>query len=159
MNERPSMSRILIIGYGNPLRGDDRLGWFAAERLEQLPELVEDRTIEIITCHQLTPELAEAVSQVKLVIFIDAAAQGTPGTVKCESLNTDPTQPDTLGHHFTPARVLAYAHAIFGGTPRAVVVSVAVESFELGEQLSQAVEAALPTVVERVLGIMQTQTS
>ena len=27
------MARLLIIGYGNPLRGDDGLGWRAAEDL------------------------------------------------------------------------------------------------------------------------------
>ena len=29
------MGRVLIIGYGNPLRGDDGFGWHAAERLRE----------------------------------------------------------------------------------------------------------------------------
>ena len=146
------MARTLIIGYGNPLRGDDRLGWRAAEVLENLPEVAQNPEVEIVICHQLTPELAEKVGSVELVLFIDAAAEGVPGTWNCKAVSADAALPDALGHHFTPLRVLAYAHAIFGAKPQALVISVAAESFELGEDLSPAVEAALPEVVECVRG-------
>jgi len=144
------MPRCLIIGYGNPLRGDDRLGWRVNELLAELPEIARNPSVELITCHQLTPELADPISQAELVIFIDAASEGAPGTVKSELLAAGKAQPDALGHHFTPGRTLAYARAIFGGNPRAVVVSVAAASFELGERLSPEVEQALPEVVARV---------
>ena len=147
------MPRVLIIGYGNPLRGDDRLGWIAVERLEQIPELARDPSVEFVTCHQLTPELAESVSQVDTAIFIDAAAEGTPGTVRCDSLTVDASQSDALGHHFTPMRVLSYAKAIFGHAPNALVLSVTAKQFDLGEPLSPAVEAAIPAVIERVLSV------
>ena len=69
------MSRVLIVAYGNPLRCDDGLAWSAAEMLA--PGLPGD--VEIITRHQLTPELAFPVSQAASVLFIDAAHSGAPG--------------------------------------------------------------------------------
>src|SRR5271169_1528567 len=52
--------RTLIIGYGNPLRSDDGFGWHAGRLLAQS---LADQDAKIITCHQLTPELAETLSQ------------------------------------------------------------------------------------------------
>jgi len=73
------MARLLILGYGNPLRGDDGVGWHAVHRLrERSAELDAD----VMSCHQLTPELAEAVSRAERVIFIDARVGPTPGTVE-----------------------------------------------------------------------------
>jgi len=48
-------ARVLVIGYGNTLRGDDGLGQRAAEALAQraLPD-----GVEVLSCHQLTIELA-----------------------------------------------------------------------------------------------------
>jgi hypothetical protein len=50
--------RVLIIGYGNPLRTDDGLGWRAAYRLAAS---LKDAPVEALAVHQLTPELGEAI--------------------------------------------------------------------------------------------------
>lgn len=68
--------KVLIVGYGNPLRRDDGVGWYAAQRLSH--ELSGEQA-EVIACHQLMPELAERISQTDLVIFIDAAVGTSPG--------------------------------------------------------------------------------
>lgn len=139
--------RTLIIGYGNPLRGDDGAGWRVARRLA---ELLGDESIEILALHQLTPELAEPISRADLVIFIDASYEGQPGSWKCERLALNSTLGNTLAHHFTPASLVGYAQAIFGVSPRALVVSVAGESFAYSEQLTPRVETALLHVIKHV---------
>ena len=141
------MGRVLIIGYGNPLRADDGVGWQAARRLT---ELLQDEPIEILALHQLTPELAEPISRADLIIFIDASLEGQPGSWKCERLELDTTLGNSLAHHFTPRSLLAYAQAIFKVSPTALVVSVAGESFAYCDQLTPRVETALPQVVEHV---------
>src|SRR5579863_2441204 len=73
--EAKLMSRTLIIGIGNPLRGDDGLGWRAVESLRQIASLQE---VETVTCHQLTPEMAESVSRAERVVFIDAYVGSPP---------------------------------------------------------------------------------
>lgn len=67
-------THILVVAYGNPLRGDDGLAWRAADLLEQ-GELTP--RIEVVRLHQLTPEVAETVRSRDAVIFVDATLLGT----------------------------------------------------------------------------------
>ena len=64
------MTLFLVIGYGNELRGDDAVGPEVARCVAEWrrPEVVG------IAVHQLTPELAVALSEVAVVIFVDACA-------------------------------------------------------------------------------------
>jgi Ni,Fe-hydrogenase maturation factor len=48
---------VLVIGYGNPLRGDDRVGWVVAERLREVAG------VTAVTTHQLLPEHADLIQQ------------------------------------------------------------------------------------------------
>ena len=150
---RPS----LLIGYGNPLRGDDGLGVEVARRLA---ETVRDPSVEVLMPHQLTPELAEPVSRAGLVIFVDACAGDTPGRWSCEEVKAAEQLPQPVAHHFTPAALLAYAQTLFGARPRALVVSVVAGSFECGDRLTPAVAAVVPKVVkfisEQVRSLRQT---
>ena len=72
------MKKALIIGFGNPLRSDDGFGWHASRLLAQA---LTGQDAAVITCHQLTPELAEPLSQCSRAVFIDADAQGNPGDI------------------------------------------------------------------------------
>lgn len=137
--------RILIIGYGNPLRGDDGLGWRAAERLA-----VEWPEAQTLTCQQLTPELAEPISRAARVVFLDAAAHGPPGSIHEQPLQPDASAPASFTHHVIPGVLLALSEKLFGHLPEAVLFSVAGESFDFGQALSPPVEAALPEVIRRV---------
>jgi hydrogenase maturation protease len=141
------MKRVLIIGCGNPLRGDDGLGWVIADCLSAM---LNDPTVEIMRVHQLTPELAEPVSRVDLVVIVDAAHAGRPGSWKREEVEISKTGAGKLGHHFTPSGLLAYAAAVYNSTPRMLVVSVAGGSFDCREALTPVVEAALPEVVRHI---------
>ena len=57
------MARVLILGYGNPLRSDDGLGWQVAVQLFRTNTSPE---VLVLPCHQLTPELAEPISRFSL---------------------------------------------------------------------------------------------
>ena len=59
--------KILIIGYGNTLRGDDGVGYKIAEIIEQW----NINNITSLAVHQLTPDLAENIAQADTVIFVD----------------------------------------------------------------------------------------
>jgi hydrogenase maturation protease len=128
------MSTNLIIGYGNPLRGDDAAGFQAAERLGGL------------AVHQLTPELMEPISQAGSVIFIDAKAAGVPGAIA-----ERPLEPGAAGapftHHATPEALLAGARALYGRCPPAILITITGADFEIGHPLSPRVSQALETLV------------
>src|ERR1017187_6668201 len=95
------MSRILIIGYGNPLRGDDAFGWRVAERLL---ELNHDPAVEILCLHQLTPELMDPLSRADFAIFIDACAGGKPGAIAERRIEAGAAGTASFTHHATPKR-------------------------------------------------------
>lgn len=140
---------LLVIGFGNPLRSDDGLGWRAAERL------AETLTgAEVVTTHQLVPELAETLSQCTRAVFIDAAdpaaSDAAPGTVLVQALAPRAPEPSAFSHHLDPAGLLAMAQALYGYAPKAQLITVVGASFDFGEQLSPSVQAALEAVVRLV---------
>ena len=141
--------RALVIGYGNPLRGDDGLGWEVAGRLAAC---LPDRSVAIMAVQQLTPELSEPIHAVDLVIFVAASNEGEPGTWKCERVAPASAHAPSLGHHFDVAGLLAYIQALFLSCPEALMVSVAAESFACREELSRKVEIVLPAVVAYIRG-------
>lgn len=142
------MSRLLIIGYGNPLRGDDGFGWQAAS---QLLEKIADPEVEVMAVQQLTPELMEPISRASRVIFIDAAASGEPGVLEERTLAPDTAfDSHKFTHHSSPGGLLAGALALFGRAPEATFYSVPGEDFSFGERLTPSVEKALELVVARV---------
>ena len=141
------MGGVLIIGYGNPLRGDDGLGWRACEELRRLLPEAEVRVV-----HQLTPELAEPVSRARLAVFIDAGADGLPGEVRMERIEPAGA-PTSFTHHVGTSMLLGMARALYGAAPRAVLYSISGETFDCGDQLSAVVREALPRLVASVLAI------
>lgn len=136
---------ILVIGYGNELRGDDAVGLRVAESLGRL-DLPGTRVLAV---PQLTPELAEPLSQATTAIFVDATLDGPPGQVEVAPCRpVDLGRP--LGHIGDPDALLALAEAVFGRSPSAWLVKVQVETTELGHPLSAAAERGAQAAVEVV---------
>jgi hydrogenase maturation protease len=142
--------RALIIAYGNPLRSDDGVAWHAARQFEK--EFARSE-IAIVCVHQLTPELAERVARVEVVVFLDASASGEPGQVRCCEI-TGESLAASFTHWLTPPQLIALAHSVYNAHPRAVIVSVAGENFDHGDTLSAAVRGALPQLVQAVTALV-----
>jgi hydrogenase maturation protease len=136
---------ILVIGYGNELRGDDGVGQRVARAVEEwrVPNL---RSLAV---HQLTPELAEELAVVDRVIFVDAYAD-----VKTPEVRVCPLEPAhsvaTTAHTSDPEILLAIAQALYNAHPQAWWVGIPAVNFELGNDLSpitsQGMEAALEAI-------------
>jgi hydrogenase maturation protease len=145
------MSRTMIIGYGNPLRGDDAVGYHAARMLS---DVVSQKEIVIRTCHQLTPELAPEISTFEKVIFIDASVGENAGTLKVSQLNHSDISERTISHHFDPESVLTCSHILYGRVPEAYLVTITANSFGYLEDLSAPVKLRLPELTQAVLRII-----
>lgn len=78
----------LVIGYGNPLRQDDGLGWHIAHGLQTLAASQAIAPLSVIASHQLQPEHTVAIASSSAVLFVDAACQRNPG-----QLNPGPLKP------------------------------------------------------------------
>lgn len=142
-----SQLRTLIIGYGNPLRSDDAFGWHASRLLAQV---LTGQDVDVITCHQLTPELAEQLSRCRRAVFIDADAAGNPGEIHRRTVRPLAPASSSFTHTCTPSGLLASAKQLYGRRPPATIITVTAQSFEFGDALSPVVSAALPKVVEQV---------
>jgi hydrogenase maturation protease len=150
------MPRVLIIGYGNPLKSDDGLGWHAALQLSRQflsPE------IRVIHAHQLLPELAEEASGAELVIFIDARQGGSPGEISRELLQPGKgsSAPALHSHDLSPLAILQLASELYGATPLAYLLTVSGQHFQDGESLSEPVLSAIPKVIAEVKSLISTR--
>lgn len=145
------MTRTLVLGYGNPLRGDDALGWEAAQRLE---ERYCGPDVTVITRHQLTPELAELFSQADVVILIDAENEGEFGRINVRRLNA--SSPFAPSNHFSdPSTLLSMASEWYGRRPIAYLVSTPGKSFDYCESITRELEELLPRFVDRVADLIE----
>jgi hydrogenase maturation protease len=134
----------LVICYGNPLRGDDGIAWQVAQELLDL----KLEHLEVITVHQLMPELAQMVAQASGVIFVDASLEIEPGEIMVRELEPA-AQSKTFTHHLEPGNLLALANMLYGRAPqRAIVVSVGVSDMDYTEQLSPTIQTAIPKILE-----------
>jgi len=142
------MARALIVGFGNPLRSDDGLGWHIAQ---QLARDLSPSNVEVIATQQLTPEISEAVSRAEQVLFVDAANTGEPGTLQCEQLLPS-ASPSRHSHDLSPALILMMANELYGCCPPAYLLTIAGDSFEAGNTMSPAVIAAIPAMIAEIKG-------
>ncbi len=143
--------RLLIIGFGNPLRSDDGFGWYVAQ---ELARTIKHPGIRVIAAHQLMPEMADEARRAQQVVFIDAARDGNPGTVKCTTIKPDQA-PVNFSHHLSPAAILRLTADLYDQRPAAQLLTVTGERFELGESMSPSVTAALPQVMAQIRSLVE----
>jgi hydrogenase maturation protease len=136
------MAEVLVIGYGNPLRGDDGVGCVVAEEIAK--RLCDPQSrVQVVACHQLNPELAEAVADTRAVIFVDASVELKPGEVQINAVAPDQFSPAGITHNMKPSALLATASELFGQAPPAKSVIIGVASFDMGMQLTPPVREAV----------------
>lgn len=145
---------ILVIGYGNPLRSDDGIGPRIAQVIEQR---LNGKDVQIITAHQLTPELVEPISRARLVIFIDARTGGIPGMKMQEVVKAETGVGGAFTHHASPAALLGAAQALYGSSSQGILMTVTGASFEYGSELSPLLNRMLPTLADQVEAIIRTR--
>ena len=135
---------ILIIGYGNTLRGDDGVGPRVAAAIERLAV----PGVCTIGCAMLTPELADPVSRADTVIFVDAAVDA-PQEVQLRKLEPNESS-QLMAHAADPRTMLALARDVFGHTPKAWWLTIPAVALDFSEGLSPAAQLGLAEAVEKI---------
>ncbi len=150
------MARVLVIGLGNVLLGDEALGPEVVALLEsryQLPEGVE--ALEIGTQGlDLVPFVGGSQA---LVVVASLHGQGRPGEVRV--LDREAVMRNDAEYRMSPHAFGLRSHLLTlefgGGAPRQVYVVGAIpEDVELRSGLSPALKGAVPAVLEAVLQVM-----
>lgn len=138
------LSALLVIGYGNPLRCDDGVGPKVAEAIAEL----HLPNVGTLSCHQLSPEHAELVSQAHRVVFVDAAVDA-PGEVQLRKLEPNETS-QLMAHAADPRTLLALARDVFGHCPEAWWLTIPAVKLEFGEELSPVARQGYEVALEQI---------
>jgi len=144
---------VLVIGYGNTLRGDDGFGPYVAS---QLAARVQHPDIQILTPQQLTPDLAGQVAASRMTILIDARVGDHPGRIHRSLVPVPDRAAPTFQHHITPESLAGVTHALYSVTPLMHLFTAESSSFEIQEELSLELLAAAEDVIVQVMNLLIT---
>lgn len=149
------MTVVRIIGIGSP-SGDDRIGWetIDALRASGLPAHFPAGSISTECCDRPGARLVALLADADPGIVIDAMRSGAPpGTIRRLTAGEVEAAPGLLSSHgFGLAEALALARALGALPPRLIVFGVELAQAHPGAGLSAPVRAAIPGVLERIIG-------
>lgn len=159
--ESGAPTKTLIVGLGNPILGDDGIGWRVAEAVKAALPTAE---VDCLALGGLS--LMERLIGYHRAIIVDAiqTQDGQIGQVYSLPLEA---LPDLSAGHTTAAHDTSLQTALSLGKtmgaqlPEEVMI-VAIEAkrvYDFSEELSPAVEAAIPAATQAVLNLMYRQKS
>ena len=151
--------KTLIVGLGNPILGDDGVGWKVAEKIcQQLPA---DESIAVDYLSLGGISLMEHLIGYDRAVLIDAFASDEDlGSIHVMKLND---MPNYSAFHITSAHDTSLQNAIEMGRslgavlPEEItVVGIATRRiYDFSDELSPPVEAAMPQAVKIVLDLVK----
>ncbi|KUO88230.1 hydrogenase maturation protease [Thermoproteus sp. CP80] len=138
------MERLLVVGLGNPIYGDDGLGSCLAQYLSLFNPFVLDGNAHGIG-------ILGNLADYDVLVFIDVDANLPPGAVAVERIEGSLTVSETRlvdAHRTPPSLLVGYLRAM-GKNPKAYLIAVGPKSLEpLAPASREAVEAAPAAVSE-----------
>ena len=144
----------LVIACGNPLRGDDAVGPRAADIVKSW----DAPGVKVLVVHQLVPELIGEMKQVERVLFIDAGTNAGEGAF--QSRIVEPKKSSRLlGHHETPANLLAMLRDLEGRVPQAWLVTISAVSFHHGAEVTEEARNRLQRALAWIGAFLGTERS
>jgi hydrogenase maturation protease len=138
------MTPLLVIGYGNELRGDDGVGPRVARAVAEWNR----PDVRALAVQQLVPELAAKLVTAERVVFVDARVDAErlvswrPVDAEAEQLS--------MGHISTPGWLLGVADQVFGHAPRAWLVTIRTLQFDYGALLSPSAQRGVRTTLRQL---------
>jgi len=151
----------LVIGLGNPILGDDGVGWRV---VEDLRSRLGDRGAEVETdCASLGGlSLMERMLGYRRVILVDSMETGQVAVGGVRAFPLEALPDPSLGHsasaHDTSLLTALQAARAMGAEVPARVDVVAVEAlptYDFSEELSPPVAGAVPVATQAVLDLLK----
>ena len=147
------MSRILVLGIGNVLMGDDALGSHVIQELEARYDFPDE--VSLIDAGTPGVDLTAYMAGHDVLLVVDVVrAEGRPGEFrhydKAKLLEKAPVV--AMSPHEPGLREALLTADFMGVAPAEVkLIGVIPEVVDLGVRLSEAVRSALPRVLEEVV--------
>jgi hydrogenase maturation protease len=139
------MTRILVAGLGNEVRGDDAAGLLAARAIRALA--LENVDVEEHSGD--VARLADSMACHKEVVVVDAVVSGAPpGTVLELTPEDAVARTRSSSHGLGVAEALALAR-VLGAAPHVRIIGIAGREFAMGSKPCIAVARAAREVAER----------
>jgi len=161
--------KTLVIGLGNPILGDDGVGWRVAEKIRQELDNPQSAICNLqsveVDCVSLGGlSLMERLTGYERVILIDAISTGKKplGSVTIFTLDS---LPDLTAGHSASAHDTSLRTALKVGRSmnlplpqddQVLVVAIEAQSvYDFSQELSPAISAAVPLAVEATLELLR----
>jgi hydrogenase maturation protease len=147
--------KVVVVGVGNAVRGDDAAGLAVAERLRgRVPE-----SVAVVQCEQEPTRLLDAWHGADLALVVDASLSGAePGTVRRFDASSEGV-PERIfrssTHAFGIGDAVELGRALGRLPARVVVYGIEGADFALGSGVSDAVARAVDEVAGAVLGELE----
>jgi hydrogenase maturation protease len=151
------MKKFLLLGYGNPDREDDGVAWHILRELtvrmglsapaSYEDDFPEDPQVDFVFHLQLTPEMAEDISQYEYVCFVDAHTGNIPEEVRIIDVESD-FQKSPFTHHLTAQSLMSICETIYHHKPDAALLSVRGYQFLFSRVLSAPTADLVPQAVD-----------
>ena len=147
------MEKVLILGIGNVLMGDEGVGVHAAKELEKLewPE-----NVDVLDGGTGGFHLLSYFHDYPKIILIDATLDGQPtGTVTLREPRYSSDYPRVLSAHDIGLKDLIDACSFTEKMPKVYLITVSIDDLDTLEiKLSEKVASALPEVEEMVMNVL-----
>lgn len=152
-------STFVVIGYGDPNKGDDAIGQKVVAQIQKL----KTSGLEAYSVNQLTPELSSKLARANVVIFVDACKLHNTDAIQVKPLDargmeTTGSALPGFGHSCSPCSLLALTQSVYGHFPKAWWVEVPASDFTIGHPLSdlaeQGVTQALRTIASLIRSVV-----
>jgi hydrogenase maturation protease len=147
---RGPYKHILVLGVGNLLLSDEGVGVHVAQRMMTMNMPPEVQVVEGGTDGF---GLVNVITEADRMILIDAVkGGGQPGSIYRFEIEDCPPYPDifkTSVHQISILEVINLS-SLIGSTPRTTIIGIEPACMEMGMELSPAVEARVPRVIQMI---------
>jgi hydrogenase maturation protease len=150
---RCGVTDILIIGYGNELRGDDGLG----PRVAEVIAAAKYPGVRVCSVRQLVPELAAELAEARMVVFVDALTDPNRGAVELQPVEAEEIT-DWSTHTSDPRTLLALTRAVFGRTLEAWWLTIPGRDFDFSMEPSSTAQQNVRQALARLERLIQEAT-
>ncbi|HSB65284.1 MAG TPA: hydrogenase maturation protease [Anaerolineales bacterium] len=151
--------KTIVVGLGNPILGDDGVGWQIASELQKIKPLPKDVTIECLAIGGIS--LMEVLIDYDRAIIVDSIVtqQASLGNITLQKLEELPNPSSghmSSAHDTSLIEALQMGRALGANLPNDISV-ITVEShkvYEFSEELTPEVASAVPKALEIILDLL-----
>lgn len=143
--EKTKTHTICIVGVGNTIRGDDGIGNYICNAIEEK----QQPGITTMIVQQLDAELVEELLHYDHVLITDASIEGN--SVDLHELYPNVIHPLSTSHHLNAAMLAALSEKVYGKKLSLFICAVRGYDFELGDSISEKAKANCEQAISRTL--------